>query len=60
MEFPPSRTNIFGRNLYALIVLDNYSLYTWTLFLSQKRVAFVAFCSDHGGELQKEEFKSVF
>lgn len=41
--FGPSITKRFGKNLYALVVLGDYSRYTWILFLSQKRDMFGAF-----------------
>ena len=41
--FGPSRTRSFGGNLYALVIVDDYSRYTWTFFLVQKSDAFKAF-----------------
>jgi transposase InsO family protein len=41
--FGPSRTKSFGGNYYALVIVDDYSRYTWTLFISHKNDAFVAF-----------------
>ena len=41
--FGPSRTMSFGRNYYALVIVDDYSRFTWTLFLTPKRDAFHAF-----------------
>lgn len=41
--FGTTRTKCFGRNIYALVVVNNYSRYTWTLLLSQKRYMFVVF-----------------
>jgi transposase InsO family protein len=41
--FGPSRTMSFGGNYYALVIVDDYSRYTWTLFISHKNDAFVAF-----------------
>lgn len=41
--FCPSKTKSFGRNMYSHVVVDDYSLYTGTLFLSQKRDMFGAF-----------------
>jgi len=34
--FGPSRTMSLGGNLYALVILDDFSRYTWTLFLHSK------------------------
>ena len=33
----------FGGNYYALVIVDDYSRFTWTLFLVHKRDAFHAF-----------------
>ena len=41
--FGPSRTMSFGENYYALVIVDDYSRFTWTLFLAHKRDAFHAF-----------------
>jgi len=41
--FGPSRTMSFGGNYYALVIVDDYSRYTWTLFLTHKRDVFHAF-----------------
>lgn len=41
--FASFKTKSFGPNLYALVVVDDYSRYTWTLFLSQKRYMFATF-----------------
>ena len=41
--FGPSRTMSFGGNYYALVIVDDYSRFTWTLFLTHKRDAFHAF-----------------
>lgn len=32
--FSPSRTTILGENIYALVIVDDYSRYSWILFLS--------------------------
>jgi len=34
--FGPSRVASLARNLYALVVVDDYSRFTWTLFLAHK------------------------
>jgi len=41
--FGPSRTMNFGGNYYALVVVDDFSRFTWTLFLQSKSDAFAAF-----------------
>ena len=41
--FGPSRTMSMGGNYYALVNVDDYSRFTWTLFLSLKNNAFKVF-----------------
>jgi len=41
--FYSSRTMSFGRNYYALVIVYDYSRFTWTLFLTHKRDAFHTF-----------------
>jgi len=41
--FDPSRTMSLGGNLYALVIVDDFSTYTWTLFLAAKNDTFHAF-----------------
>ena len=41
--FGPSRTRSLGGNTYALVLVDDYSRYTWTAFISHKDHAFKAF-----------------
>jgi len=41
--FGPSRTMCLGGNYYALVIVDDFSRYTWTLFLESKSDAFSAF-----------------
>ena len=41
--FSPSRTKSVGGNYYALVIVDDYSRYTWTFFLTLKSEAFKAF-----------------
>jgi len=41
--FGPSRTVSLGGNYYALVIVDDFSRYTWTLFLESKNDAFFAF-----------------
>jgi len=38
--FGPSRTMSLGGNLYALVVVDDFSMITWTLFLHSKKEAY--------------------
>ena len=39
----PARVKSLGGNLYALVVVDDYSRFTWTMFLASKQDAFDAF-----------------
>ena len=39
----PSRTMSFGGNYYAFVIIDDYSRYTWTLFITHKSDTFHAF-----------------
>jgi len=41
--FGPSRTMSLGGNLYGLVVVDDYTRYTWTLFLHKKKDAYSEF-----------------
>jgi len=41
--FSPSRPMSLGGNYYALVIVDDFSRYTWTLFLESKSDAFSAF-----------------
>jgi len=41
--FGPSRTISIGGNYYALVIVDDYSRFTWTLFLPLKNNGFKAF-----------------
>ena len=41
--FGPSRTMSLGGNYYALVVVDDFSRFTWTMFLESKSNAFSAF-----------------
>jgi len=41
--FGPSRTASLARNYYALVIVDDFSRYTWTLFLASKNDAYKAF-----------------
>ena len=41
--FGPSRTMSLSGNYYAFVVVDDFSRYTWTLFLVTKSEAFSAF-----------------
>ena len=41
--FGPSRTMSFGGNYYALVIVDDYSRFTWTLFIPHKNHSFTVF-----------------
>ena len=41
--FGPSRTASLAGNFYALVIVDDFSRYTWTLFLASKSDADKAF-----------------
>jgi len=41
--FGPSRTMNLGGNYYALVIVDDFSRFTWTLFLVAKNKTFYAF-----------------
>jgi len=41
--FGPSRTMSLGGNYYALVIVDDFSSFTWTLFLESKSETFSAF-----------------
>ena len=41
--FGPSRIASLVGNLYPLVIVDDYSRYTWTLFLAYKNDAYKAF-----------------
>jgi len=41
--FGPSRTMSLGGNYYSLVVVDDYSNLTWTLFIPTKDEAYHAF-----------------
>jgi len=41
--FGPSRTVSLAGNYYALVIVDNFSRYTWTLFIASKNDAFDVF-----------------
>ena len=52
--FGPSRTKSFGGNVYALVIVDDFSRYSWTLFLVQKSDAFKAF-KKYAKQIQNEK-----
>ena len=73
--FEPSRTMSLGGNYYGLVIVDDYSRYTWTLLLKTKNDVFrklsnviqnekgldiVSIRSDHGGEFQNEYFEKIY
>nr|GEV19842.1 retrovirus-related Pol polyprotein from transposon TNT 1-94 [Tanacetum cinerariifolium] len=41
--FGPSAVRSFGENRYTLVIVDDYSMYTWTRFLKDKTKAFDQF-----------------
>ena len=41
--FGPTRTTSLGGKRYALVIVDDYSRYTWVLFLSSKDETFKTF-----------------
>jgi len=41
--FGPSRIKIFKGNYYAFVIVDDYSRFTWTFFLTLRSIAFKAF-----------------
>jgi len=41
--FGPSRTMNLSGNYYALVIVNDFSMFTWTLFLESKSDAFSAF-----------------
>ena len=43
--FGPSRTTSLGGKLYAFVIVDDFSKYTWVLFLAHKNDAFHYFQS---------------
>ena len=56
--FDPSRTPSLGGKSYAYVIVDNFSRYTWVLFLSQNEKGFTITCirSDHGREFENTNF----
>jgi len=70
--FGPSRTMSLGGNYYGLVIVDDYSRYTWTLLLktkndvfrklsnviqNEKSLTIVSIRSYKGGEFQNEYFE---
>ena len=41
--FGPSRTRSLGDNYYGFVICDDYSRFTWTLFLAHKDETFKVF-----------------
>jgi len=41
--FGPSRTMSLGGNYYGLVIVDDYSQFTWTLFIATKDETYYAF-----------------
>ena len=56
--FGPSRTRSFGGNIYALVIVDDFSRFTWTLFLVHKNEAFKAF-KRYAKQVQNEKSSKI-
>ena len=56
--FLPSRTPSLGGKSYAYVILDDFSRYTWVLFLSQKNESFYEF-SKFFNKVQNEKGFSI-
>ena len=41
--FGPSRTQSLGEKSYAFVIVDDYSRFTWTIFLASKNETFIEF-----------------
>ena len=41
--FGPSRTRSFGEKSYAFVIVDDYSRFTWPIFLASKNKTFIEF-----------------
>jgi len=41
--FGPSRTKSLGGNYYGLVIVDDYSRFTWTIFIATKDNTYLAF-----------------
>jgi len=41
--FGPSHTMSLGGNYYELVIVDDFSRFTWTLFIASKAYSFIAF-----------------
>ena len=55
--FGPSRTRSIGGNYYALVLVDDYSRYTWTFFVFAKNDTFKVF-KKFANVIQNERFKN--
>jgi transposase InsO family protein len=56
--FGPSRTRSFGGNVYALVIVDDFSRYTWTFFLVQKNDALKVF-KKYAKQIQNEKSLTI-
>lgn len=56
--FGPSRTFGLGGKFYAYVIVDDFSRFTWLLFLSHKSEAFQAF-SKVCKKVQNEKKKKI-
>ena len=52
--FGPSQTMSLRGNIYALVIVDDYFRFTWTLFLAAKNDTFHAF-KRHAKVLENEK-----
>nr|KYP60209.1 Retrovirus-related Pol polyprotein from transposon TNT 1-94 [Cajanus cajan] len=67
--FGPTRTAIVSGKRYGLVIVDDYTRWTWVLFITHKDESFKVFHvfykriqnesirSDHGGEFENEQFQ---
>ncbi|RDY08397.1 hypothetical protein CR513_07376, partial [Mucuna pruriens] len=59
--FGLTRIASMSGKLYGLVVVDDYSRWTWVMFLTYKDKSFKVFSiSDYGGEFENENFQKFF
>lgn len=56
--FDPSRTRSFGGNVYALVIVEEFSRFSWTLFLVQKSDALKEF-KKYAKQVQNEKSLNI-
>ena len=56
--FGPSRTMSIGGNFYGLVIVDDYSRFTWTLFISSKDETYHVF-KNFAQVVQNEKNSSI-